>query len=209
MKVLSFNVRCWYRDTNKSVSTYWRNRARKMKHLIEKENPDVIFFQEMLFPMSLYIPKEYKKITLMTSHSIYVRKNRFKLLNTKWHLRFCSAKVKDKVTNQKYNLFCVHTHWNENIVKDTVNKLMKQMGNTDIISIAGGDWNNFPETITPLINSNLFLITGTSETFVNYTNEKSRGILDFFVSNINKFKNFSIASTDFSISDHLPVILQI
>ena len=46
-----------------------------MERMIEDVNPDVICFQEMLFPATRYVPDGYKRVSgLNVSHPIFVRK---------------------------------------------------------------------------------------------------------------------------------------
>ena len=205
MKVLTFNVRNWTRDCNNKKPTFWKNRADDMSRLILNLNPDIIFFQELMWPMSNYVPILYEKITQMTSHSIWVKKDQFKVMDREWHLRYAFAQVKDKETKQLYNLFSVHTHWDPDIFDATLSNIKDRI-DYGVINIAGGDWNNEYSEIKDKFILNP--IVPTSVTFKNWETGKT-AILDYF-GTVPKLTNAVIQVINKpNLSDHYPVLLTI
>lgn len=46
-----------------------------MERMIEDVNPDIICFQELMYPATRYVPRGYRRVSWMNiSHPIYVRK---------------------------------------------------------------------------------------------------------------------------------------
>lgn len=205
MKVLTFNVRNWTRDCNNKKPTFWKNRADDMSRLILNLNPDIIFFQELMWPMSNYVPEAYEKITLMTSHSIWVKKGQFKVMDREWHMRFAFAQVKDKETKQLYNLFSVHTHWDESILNNTLESIKERI-DYGIINIAGGDWNNEFSEIRDKFILNAIVPTGI--TFKNWETGKT-ATLDYFGTEPRMPEAVLQIINRPNLSDHYPVLLTI
>lgn len=202
-KVLSFNVRQWSRDLNKKKVGFWRDRAKMIRSLIALANPDIILFQELTYPMTSCIPDGYKKATgCSISHHIYCRKE-YKVRSHKWHMRWCKALI--DTPNRSVNVFCVHTHWNEDIYRKTCTEITSNLEG-GIPNIAGGDWNNYPEVIKPLVDPMSIINTGIP-THRNWeTNKESE--LDFFA--VWPEMGEVATLSDFGCySDHKPVILTI
>lgn len=131
MKILSFNVRSWYRDTKKSSPYYWVKRAKAMRKMLEVEDPDIICFQEMLFPMTIFIPKGYRRVGFSISHHIYVRTG-VKATNGRWHVHYVSC-----VCNG-FKLASVHGRWESDRTDKLCNDLYEW---ADGKAIAMGDFN--------------------------------------------------------------------
>lgn len=76
---------------------FWMKRMSKMRKMLKEEEPDVIFFQELSFPASLYIPKGYKRISDgATSHPIYALKKFY---------------FEDVTTNRRFTAATLHNPW--------------------------------------------------------------------------------------------------
>lgn len=207
MKILTFNVRQWSRDLNKKLPTYWITRAKGIKKLIESEDPDIILFQEMTFPMTLYIPKGYKKATgLSISHHIYCRKN-FNVVWSTFKLHYAQAIIKSIPDMPAVNVFSVHSHWEEKIYKKVANKIYCNLEGYPIVNIAGGDWNTNPKAVKKLLRPLVIKSTGKI-TFQNYEKPEQFDELDYFA--ISSTLNVTdIQMIDKDLSDHKPVIINI
>lgn len=204
MKILSFNVRNWTRDTNKKSTRFWRDRARVIATEISLANPDIILFQEMMYPMTEYIPAAYKKATgCSISHHIYCRKA-YKVLNHEWHMRWCRAMIRTDM-GEEINVFSVHTRWEEKIYQKTCTEITSHLEG-GMHNIAGGDWNNPPAVIKQLVKPMVIANTGHI-TFMNW-DDGSEGELDFFACwpQDGKVETASIPNP-YPVSDHLPVVL--
>lgn len=107
---------------------------------------------------------------------------------------------------REVNAFSVHTRWEEDIYRKTcteiTSNLMRGMTN-----VAGGDWNNAPDIISPLvIPMQLAKTNGT--TFLNWEKE-NKAELDYFACWPWTGKATHCLPCSFSMSDHLPVMLEI
>lgn len=208
MKILTLNVRSWYRDICCTKPTYWRKRAKDIKAMIKRENPDIILFQELLWPMTWHVlPKGYKKASgLSVSHHVYCRKE-YKVLKWEWHLHWAYAKIDIPLWNDRYlsrEVISVHSHWDEEIYTKVAGQLCDK--SADLI---GGDWNNGPDVMEPLMQ-NYTLYTCGEDTFQNWTNPKSHGNLDYFARSVFfPVALPSVTRLDDFVSDHYPVILTI
>ena len=194
LKILTFNVRQWTRDLNKSDKFYWKDRAVKMAEFIREQDPDIILFQEMTFKMSLFIPKEYK-----------VKK-------TSWHIHRCKALIQT-TDGDLINAISVHSHWDEKIYTKVAEQLKKDcISSPKIINIVGGDWNTDPDNMKNIIKP-YTIVKSNTITFHNYTNPEQFGELDYFCiyhlayDTPPKFKIKCFDDQFEKISDHLPVIL--
>lgn len=203
--VLSYNIRQWTRDTNPSKPTYWRKRAREIRALIQRENPDIILLQEATFPMvGLCIPEGYKRATgCSISHHIYCRKE-YRVLSHEWHMRWCRATI--DTGKREVNAFSVHTRWEEDIYRKTCTEITSHL-ECGMQNIAGGDWNNVPDNIEPLVFP-MRLAKTNGTTFLNWEKE-NKAELDYFACWPHTGKATLCMPCSFSYSDHLPVMLEI
>ena len=200
MKVISFNVRQWSRDIKKSELGYWKKRARAIRDWLTIANPDLIFFQELTYPMTCCVPAGYKKATgCSVSHHIYCKEG-YKVLNHEWHMRWCRALI--ETPQGTVNAFSIHTHWDEKIYRKTCTEITSKLEG-GALNIAGGDWNNEPDAIRPLVQPMMLLRTGQN-TFKNWETGKEAEI-DFFA--IWPYKASKCAAfPDFGyFSDHKPI----
>ena len=211
MKILTLNVRQWSRDLKCKAPTHWKKRAVKIAELIRRENPDIILFQELTFPMTLFIPREYKRATLFSiSHHIYCRRE-YRVWNREWHLHWCKARItycpadtaKEIVA---VNVFSVHSHWDRKIYTQVAEQLIDEYKkHRPFVTIAGGDWNVDPDTMERRLRP-LAICRTHEDTFQNWTKFESHGELDYFAYRNCKPQCWLL---DDFVSDHKPVILEI
>lgn len=210
MKILSFNVRAWTRDTDNSSEYYWKTRMSAVGSMIEDTNPDVICFQELVFPANLYIPSGYRRVNLSVSHPIYVRKG-IKTSHHKFRVFF------DSVNIEQYQIINVHGRWEAKITDRIVNSLLKaSQGKSTIIC---GDFNNgskdlmdrgFPENVRTILGIE------HQPTFYHFTKppipDYDAEVDHFFCLHTIVPKSFRVITENYGckrMSDHLPILMEI
>ena len=207
LRILSFNVREWTRDTDDKADTYWKKRMESMSRMIEDISPDVICFQEFLPPVGRYVPDGYKSVGVSVSHPIYIRKemkasrHRFSIF---WEA--CTV-VGIRIIN-------VHSRWESRIVSNTVSQVNGQLTGRDV---ACGDWNTFLKNITSagleMQSARVLLGIPEDDTFTNFSRpEKSHGAIDhFFVKGVTplSYKMVTDGYGCSKMSDHYPIVLEI
>ena len=204
--IMSFNVRDWTRDTDKSQDTFWKKRMESMRKMIEDISPDIICLQEVLPPVGRYIPEGYKSVGLSVSHPIYIRetlsasKHRFSIF---WESCVVSGL---KIVN-------VHSRWESDIVARTVANVNGQLTGRDV---ACGDWNTFLGTLLEaglkMESARTILGIPETDTFTNFTKPESHGAIDHFFVNGVKPLSYRMITEGYGsprISDHYPIVLTI
>ena len=207
MRILSFNVREWTRDTDEESDTYWKKRMDAMSRMISDVSPDIICFQEVLPPVGRYVPDGYKSVGISVSHPIYIRKG---LKATKHRFSI----FWEACTVEGIRIINVHSRWESRIVSGTVEQVNSQLTGRDV---ACGDWNTSLTRITQaeleMKSVRVMLDIPEDDTFINFTKpEKSHGAIDhFFVNGVTPLSYMMI--TDgygcSKISDHFPIVLDI
>lgn len=207
-KVLTYNVRSWYRDTKKD-ERHWRLRAADICELIERENPDIILLQEALEPMtSKCIPAGYFKASgCSISHHIFIRKGFAEVEGHSWHLHYSEARIRT-TDARHFTVVSVHSTWKEKANKETCEAIFQLSRNQQYALIAGGDWNNEPSVEYSELFPLKIVDTG-GLTFRNWEKGTTAN-LDFFA--LSRGAN-AVArlgrNCSFATSDHLPVVLDI
>ncbi len=208
MKVISFNLRNWNRDKDKSFSTYWKTRLNSIVKMVKKENPDVLCLQEALPRMVRKIKRAgYKQVGFGISHVILIKKTIFaKNHHFRVFYEWCDI--------QGTRIINVHSRWETAIIKRVVAKISKLAEGRK--AIACGDFNT---SYAKLVNLGIGLIHARTElglelkdTFMNFKNPSSHGEIDHFFINQITPKEFSIVTDNYGcerMSDHYPIILTI
>lgn len=211
MKILSLNCRAFYRDLNKKKPTYWKTRAGLIKKLIIRENPDIILFQELTFPMTCFVlPKGYKRANLWfrpsISHHVYCRRE-YTVCGSEWHLHWCRSLIAD-LDDNLINVFSIHSHWDRDVYKKFAGDITKKVKGypEPIINIIGGDWNVSPEAMRRLMRP-LSLKTSDECTFQNWGKPEQFGELDYFA--YSHCKPTGVVRLDDFVSDHYAVAMQL
>jgi len=201
MKILSFNVRVWTRDTkSEDGGRYWKNRMKKMRDMINDLHPDIICFQELMFPANCYVPKDYKRVNISINHPIYVHKS-IPTKNHKFKIHLDAVTVYNTV-----RIIDVHSHWNQDIIKKNCEQIkedFRHSGNN--FCIVCGDFNNTPDTIY-LDGFKRIPFEEEKDTFINWNRpEESHGIIDHFY--VFGFDGTAKVITEYGkISDHYPIL---
>ena len=203
MKVLSFNARIWTRDTDCKSENYWKSRMKKMEQMITELNPDVLCFQEFMFPATLYVPSNYKKVNpLSIHHHIYVKKG-VKTADNKFLIHMDAATIKMgglRVIN-------VHSHWNQDIIKKNCEQI-EELANKYTQVVSCGDFNNFEDAIN-LPTLTHVPLENEQDTFINFTRPtESHGIIDHFYVNGIKGPKARVVTEYGTLSDHFPILLE-
>lgn len=207
MRILSFNVREWTRDTDEKAPTYWKTRMESMERMIQDIDPDIICLQEVLPPVGRYVPDGYKGAGVSVSHPIYVKKG----------LKYSGHRFSifwEACTVEGIKIINVHSRWESKIVKRTVNQVNAQLTGKDV---ACGDWNTSLKSITSagleMESARVLLEVPEDDTFTNFTRpEKSHGAIDhFFVKGVTPL-SYRMITDGYGcekISDHYPILLEI
>lgn len=207
LKVMSFNIRTWTRDTDRASEYFWRTRMEAMERMIADIDPDVICFQEFLAPVGQYVPDGYRRVGVTASHPIYVRKG----LKTEGHrvsIYWEACKI------EGVRLINVHSRWEADIIAKTVEQVNAQLTGKDL---ACGDWNNSLDVMVRdgLRMESVRVALGIPEddTFANFKRpEQSHGAIDHFFANGVKATSYDMVTDSYGcakISDHYPIVTTI
>lgn len=208
MKVISYNIRSWYRDI-KAGPRNWRLRAADIKALLTKEQPDVILLQEALPPMTAKcIPEGYTKASgCSISHHIFIRNGFAEIEGKEWHIHWTMARLRLHDAT-RWDVVSVHGHWDEGKtarLADDLNALIKSNAWGILI---GGDWNNIPADMRRLLWPG-YLLYSAGTTFKNWETGK-RAVLDYFAMDMpTQAEATLVPNCSWQDSDHLPVMITI
>lgn len=207
MKVLTYNIRSWYRDL-KAGPRNWKQRADRIRKTIADIAPDVILLQEALPPMTARcIPAGYRKTSgCSISHHIFVREGFAEVEGHGWHIHWTRARL--RLPNaSRWEVVSVHGHWDP--VKTAV--LVADLNGIKLNGAAllcGGDWNVEPEQMRRDLYP-MAVRVPDGITFRNWESGKTAG-LDYFAGyavNASAVRLWPTCS--FMDSDHLPVVIDI
>lgn len=213
MRVLSLNVGIWTRNWKRSDTNYWLKRARVMSRVVESLNVDVICFQEMWFPMSMFVPKGYRKVRgTGWEHPIYVRDGIGDVHKSSFHITWSSAVVNSvEVVN-------VHTRWESRILKRTCEGIVNHCDESPYLSLLCGDFNNSWGAVKGYLPKSFesvreVLDEPMKDTFEHFTKPKSHGEIDLFVTDgvlVPLYYDVYLSSDGgIRFSDHCPVVVEV
>lgn len=210
MKLLSYNIRVWWRDLKRVPYTYWRNRMRAIREMIEQERPDILCLQEAWFPATLFIPKQYRRAGFSLGHKIYIRKGSpVRKVKHRWRLHYDFAVL--KVQGYYYlSVASVHSHWKQSILERNCRNLMSKVAKfRTISSILVGDWNNPPCGVESYLDKSFSAKDAHGYSFENW-DTGVRALLD--IAYTRGLINAKAEYGDFVYngalcSDHKPLIL--
>ena len=207
MKVLTYNIRSWYRDL-KAGPRNWKQRADRIRKTIADIAPDVILLQEALPPMTARcIPAGYRKASgCSISHHIFVREGFAEVEGHGWHIRWTRARL--RLPNaSRWEVVSVHGHWDP--AKTAV--LVADLNGIKLNGAAllcGGDWNVEPEQMRRGLYP-MAVRVPDGITFRNWESGKT-ACLDYFAGYaINASAVRLWPTCSFMDSDHLPVVIDI
>lgn len=211
MKILSFNVRQWTRDTDSDSPYFWKKRMEAINKMIKDLNPDILCLQEMLTPAGQYIPDEYKRVGVTVSHPIYI-KDTMDSSKHSFQIYLDSA-----IIDNKFQVINVHSRWEEDIIEKTLRQIEKKMSN-DTSCIVAGDFNNDLETINKFkgikntMSVRTLLNADENEyTFEHFTKDYQKFAVDhFFIKGIIPISYKRITDTYGvkRLSDHYPILME-
>jgi endonuclease/exonuclease/phosphatase family metal-dependent hydrolase len=210
LRILSFNVRTWTRDRDADSDVFWRTRMEAMERMIEDLDPDVLCFQEMLFPATRYVPGGYRRVgALNISHPIYVRKG----------LRARSSEIAIRwqaCTVEGVRIINVHSSWDAEITQRTVEQVNAQLTSREP-ALACGDWNVRLATLQKvglqMESARVLLGVPEDDTFANFKRPtESHGPIDhFFVRGLTPL-SYRLITNPYGctkMSDHYPQLLDV
>lgn len=208
LRILSFNVRTWTRDRDADSDVFWRTRMEAMERMIEDVDPDVLCFQEMLFPATRYVPNGYRRIGAVNiSHPIYVRKG-LQVRSTDLAIRWQACTV------EGVRIINVHSSWDADITQRTVEQVNAQLTGCDV---ACGDWNvrlaSLQKAGLQMESARVLLGVPEDDTFANFKRPaESHGPIDhFFVSGSTplSYRMITDGYGCSKMSDHFPILLDV
>ncbi len=214
MKILSFNIRVWWRDTEKTDTLhYWRFRMEAISDFIRVHNPDIICFQELWPIANRFLPENYRRIGFSLGHSIYVRDDApVKVLRHRWRLHYDFVEL---LINDHFvmSLASVHSHWNPKIIQRNCRNILAdvaRMRSYPVVLV--GDWNNTPDVVTPYFEGRKITPKGERHPY-SFENWKTgaRALLDVFYTRgliAPEIEYFDSIHKGFVMSDHEPVIMK-
>lgn len=209
--ILSFNVRTWTRDRDPGSEVFWRTRMAAMQRMIEDVDPDILCFQEMLFPATLYIPKAYRRVagvSVNISHPIFIRKS----LKYRGH---SLGKHWEACTVEGVRIINVHSSWDKEITARTVAQVNDQLTGC---AVACGDWNvglaTLQQSGLQMQSARVLLGIPEDDTFANFTRpQQSHGPIDhFFITPGLVPLHYRMITAGYGcakMSDHYPIVLEV
>lgn len=202
MKVLSLNCRNCNRDMDRRSPYFWKDRMEVMEEMIRRERPDVMCLQELIFPATMFIPEDYRRVGFSISHHIYVRKD-LKAKAGKFRIHWNSAMV------EGVKVICVHGHWKKCKCADLCADLREEMVGP---SIAMGDFNVPAGTLMAHgmpWSSRRVLGMDPVDTFQNFTKPESHGEIDHsFMIGMRPKAYGVLRGGPVRMSDHYPIVVE-
>lgn len=211
MKLLSYNIRVWWRDLKREPHTFWRNRMRAIRDMIIREQPDILCLQEAWFPATLFIPKQYRRVGFSLGHRIYIRKGSPVVkVKHRWRLHYDFAVLR---INGYFNLSVasVHSHWKQSILKRNCENLKSDVARFKVFAgILVGDWNNPPCSVENWLDQRYLAKDAQGYSFENW-DTGVRALLDIAYTRGligAKAKYGDFVYNGVLCSDHKPLLLQ-
>lgn len=210
MRILSLNARNWNRDTDKSSPYYWKTRMKAMKTMLETIDPDIICFQEMLFPATLYIPRDYRRVGFSISHHIYVKKG----IRSRLHrFRIRTEKAEVFYDGDWWLIMNVHSTWHTKKHLRDLEQITKWMNTSHVWyanCIACGDFNNQWVRADEMVE--IPFAPEYSPTFKRFDDGRTSTIDHFLSAQPVGDEHPFVITHGYGaerISDHYPILLQI
>lgn len=205
---MTFNVREWTRDRDKTSPYYWRTRLTSICRCVLDTDPDIICVQEC-WPRMLRPLKRlgYKTSGLSFHHTILTRKT-MRGSGHRWRIFY------DWLDVDGLRVINVHSRWERKVAEYVIKKVGKLAKGRK--AVACGDFNVPLSTIKDIgldmSHARSTLGLPQKDTFQNFTKVNSYGEIDhFFLSKVG-FDNYKIITASYGcerMSDHYPVILEV
>lgn len=205
MKIISFNLRNWNRDKNKSLPTYWKTRLNSIVKMISKENPDILCLQEALPRMVRRIKKiGYKQVGCGISHVILIKKTIFaKDHHFRVFYEWC--------TINGVRIINVHSRWEKKVIMGVVAKVNKLSAGKTIVC---GDFNATYGTLKDygiqLKHARSILDKEAQDTYMHFNDSSRHSEIDHFFVNEISPKDYRVITDNYGcerMSDHYPIVL--
>ena len=179
-----------------------------MERMIVDVDPDVICFQEMLFPATRYVPDGYKRVSgVNISHPIFVRKS----LKYSGHSNsiYWEACVVEGI-----RIINVHSRWEKDVRDRVVGQVNSRLSGRDL---ACGDWKvslaSLQKAGLRMTSARVTLGVPEEDTFANFNRPRdSHGAIDHFFLNGLTPVSYRMITDGYGcskISDHYPIVLDI
>lgn len=207
MIVMTFNLRAWTRDRDKSQPTYWKNRLDAIVRCIRDVNPDILCVQECL-PRMLKPIKAlgYKVAGCSVSHHILTKKG-IKAKNHHFSIfwEWCEVGC--------IRIINVHGRWEQRIVNEVADRVNSLAAGRK--AIACGDFNTGAGSLAKaglgLRHVRTELGLKAEDTFQNFTKAQSHGEIDHFYVNLITPETYRVIRDNYGcpgrMSDHYLIVM--
>ena len=204
MRIMSFNVREWTRDRDKTSPCYWRVRLDSICRCVRDTDPDIICLQECWPRMARAIRRlGYKGHGF---HHLILTRRTMRTKGHRWRIFFDWLEVDNtRIVN-------VHSRWERKVAEKVIPQIARLCAGRK--AVACGDFNVTLKTIEDiglgLTHVRSFLKYAPLDTFQNFTKPQSHGEIDHFFVNLIKPETFRIVKDNYGcrrISDLYPIIM--
>ena len=204
MRIMSFNVREWTRDRDKTSPCYWRVRLDSICRCVRDTDPDIICLQECWPRMARAIRRlGYKGHGF---HHLILTRRTMRTKGHRWRIFFDWLEVDNtRIVN-------VHSRWERKVAEKVIPQIARLCAGRK--AVACGDFNVTLKTIEDiglgLTHVRSFLKYAPLDTFQNFTKPQSHGEIDHFFVNLIKPETFRIVKDNYGcrrMSDHYPIIM--
>ena len=204
MRMMSFNVREWPRDRDKSSPYYWGARLDAICRCVRDVDPDIICLQECWPRMARAIKRlGYKGHGF---HHLILTRRTMKAKGHRWRIFY------DWLDVDGTRIVNVHSRWEERVARKVIPSVAKLCAGRR--AVACGDFNVPLTTIEDiglgLTHVRSFLKYAPLDTFQNFTKASSHGEIDHFFVNLIKPETFRIVKDNYGcrrMSDHYPIMM--
>ena len=212
MNIMTFNVGIWTRNRKKDDIFYWKNRMQAMEQMLRDLSPDVICFQELWYPATRYIPKDYRKVFgTGFEHPIYVKKGLHTGIGI-FSIHWSMARV------EGIRIFSIHGHWDSRKTERLCMNVKNIYAKDTRPAILAGDWNVEYNDLckhTALLNSaRVMYLAEKQDTYIHFWDSSRRGELDHVLMYLVRPKDYEVIRNWYTafggrISDHYPIVVTV
>lgn len=201
---MSFNVREWTRDRDKTSPDYWKVRLGSIRRCVLDTDPDIICLQECWPRMARAIKRlGYKGHGF---HHLILTRKTMRPRGHHWHIFF------DWLDVDGTRIVNVHGRWERKVAERIIPKVAALCAGRK--AVACGDYNVKLPVIERigfgLTHVRSFLNIPCEDTFQNPKKAKDHGEIDHFFTNLIKPETFRLIKGNYGcvrMSDHHPIIM--
>ena len=204
MRIMSFNVREWTRDRDKTSPDYWKVRLGSIRRCILDTDPDIICLQECWPRMARSIRRlGYKGHGF---HHLILTRKTMRPRGHHWRIFF------DWLDVDGTRIVNIHGRWERKVAERIIPKVAALCAGRK--AVACGDYNVKLPVIERigfgLTHVRSYLNMPCEDTFQNPKKAKDHGEIDHFFTNLIKPETFRLIKDNYGcvrMSDHHPIIM--